>query len=327
MPAILTHDFFGQDAYGEALQTVRLFTPDERDAFLLGNQGPDPLFYLVAAPKRFDAFKKLGNTMHDDEPSQVLLSLRQAVDALDGQDQGVARAYVAGFLCHYLLDSTMHPLVYFWENGLCSAGVEGLDSTDGSIVHAEVERDLDEMVLYHKMHQTVATYRPYERVLCARDRVLDFLGQLYAQAFCLRMTTNPEVAKQVYPTAVRCFRRVQRLFYSPAGGKANVLSLLEKPIVHERYSLCRAMSHRDRAQDTSDFDNREHKPWEDPFTGAASTKSFWDLYHEALERVQVELPRLMADDVSLETAQSITRGLNFSGKPVEKCAQQEETMS
>ena len=59
MPALLAHDFFAQDAYGSALSTVDLYAPDERDAFLLGSQGPDPLFYLLLLPP-LDDFKRLG---------------------------------------------------------------------------------------------------------------------------------------------------------------------------------------------------------------------------------------------------------------------------
>ena len=46
MPAILTHDFFGQDVYAAHSHVIGK-SIDEKDAFLLGNQGPDPLFYLV----------------------------------------------------------------------------------------------------------------------------------------------------------------------------------------------------------------------------------------------------------------------------------------
>lgn len=317
MPAILTHDFFGQDAYGEALECVRLFTPDERDAFLLGNQGPDPLFYLAIVPHGMDEFKHLGNELHHANPSGVLVALRRACDKVPDEDRGVAQAYTAGFLCHYLLDSTVHPFVYYWQNGICEAGVAGLDASDGNLVHAEIERDLDEMVLFTKTGQTVATYRPYEQVLLARDRVLDLLGALYAEAFCLERTDNPQVARNVFPAAVKSFRLVQHLFYSPTSNKARVLGVFEKPILRQRYSLCQAMSHRDRAQDTSDFDNRQHQMWEDPFTHALENDSFWDLYHKALAWVGSELPRFMASDFSEDVAHDITHGLNFSGEPVE----------
>ena len=66
MPAILTHDFFGRDFYA-ANNALIGESPDARDAFLLGNQGPDPLFYLVAAPD-MKAFTSLGSNMHHDRP-------------------------------------------------------------------------------------------------------------------------------------------------------------------------------------------------------------------------------------------------------------------
>lgn len=62
MPAIITHDFFGRDVYDALFQTIG-GSRDEADAFLLGNQGPDPLFYAVA-DLRATAYHKLGNTMH-----------------------------------------------------------------------------------------------------------------------------------------------------------------------------------------------------------------------------------------------------------------------
>ena len=46
MPALITHDFFGRDVY-DRLYTFIGGSRDEADAFLLGNQGPDPLFYPV----------------------------------------------------------------------------------------------------------------------------------------------------------------------------------------------------------------------------------------------------------------------------------------
>ena len=41
MPALITHDFFGQDVYDHIFRNVG-GTRDEAEAFLLGNQGPDP---------------------------------------------------------------------------------------------------------------------------------------------------------------------------------------------------------------------------------------------------------------------------------------------
>ena len=45
MPAIITHDLFAKDIYGTAFESIG-GTRDEAEAFLLGNQGPDPLFFV-----------------------------------------------------------------------------------------------------------------------------------------------------------------------------------------------------------------------------------------------------------------------------------------
>lgn len=317
MPAILTHDFFGRDAYGPAMDFVDLVTPDQRDAFLLGNQGPDPLFYLVIAPRSWDRYKKLGSTMHHDAPSTLLADLRSAVDAATDIERSTVAAYAAGFVCHYLLDSAMHPLVYFWQNGIEEAGIEGLDARDGSVIHAEIERDFDEMVLWNKMHQTVETYRPYERVLRARDEVLGCLGELYANTDFSVMGGSDARQALVFPEAVRCFRVCQRAFWMPGHVRSLAISGAERHVTHGRYSLYQAMAHRARKAETSAFDNHERLGWRNPFTGRVRSDSFWDIYNEALDRVPQVLEAFFAEGFDESAARQITGGLNFSGEPVE----------
>lgn len=317
MPAVLTHDFFGKDAYGPAMETVDLITPDQRDAFILGNQGPDPLFYLQIAPRRWDLYKRLGSTMHHDAPSTLMLCLRRAVDDMPAEEQSVARAYAAGFVCHFLLDSSVHPLVYFWQEGITGAGVDGLDNSDASIVHAEIERDLDEMVLWHKVHQTVETYRPYDHVLAARDQTLDIIGRLYAKTGFSVLADEPRAAADVFPAAVRCFRLTQHAFYLSGAGKAWFFSTAERHILHNRYSLYLAMAHRPRRAETSSFDNREHLGWRNPFTQEVSTDSFWDIYDASLARVRTAVPLFFEEGFDLDAAHELTAGLNFSGEPTD----------
>ena len=154
MPAIITHDFFGRDVYDALFQTIG-GSRDEADAFLLGNQGPDPLFYAVA-DFRATAYHKLGNTMHSRKPAELLAALKDSLGVLDPEEKPLGRAYALGFLCHYALDSTVHPLVYCHEHALCDAGEPGLTRDDGSEVHGVIESELDEMVLFAKRGDTVA---------------------------------------------------------------------------------------------------------------------------------------------------------------------------
>ena len=163
MPAILTHDFFGQDVYAAHSHVIGK-SIDEKDAFLLGNQGPDPLFYLVLSPS-MKQFFGLGSTMHHDAPSKLIAALKESLQVLEEHELPVGRAYALGFLCHYSLDRAMHPLVYCQQYAICDAGIDGLNRSQESEVHAEIEREYDEMVLFSKLGRTIRSYRPFEEAL------------------------------------------------------------------------------------------------------------------------------------------------------------------
>ncbi len=314
MPAILTHDFFGRDAVDTVSAQVNLMSKDAHDAFLLGNQGPDPLFYLVIDP-RISKQSRVGDLMHHARPAKLLLSLRDALSMLTRSERPVGDAYAAGFLCHYLLDSTMHPLVFAKQYEICDAGVEGLDRSDGSIVHAEIERELDEMVLFEKRHETIATYRPYRQVLKATDATLAIIDKLY---FYMNLWTYSRTLElDTYTHAVKSFRTLQRAFWSPTGKLSQTLGFVDRSVRHTRYSLVKAMSHRNRASADSAFANQEHASWVNPFTNAESTESFWDLYEEALSQVFDAQELFFGDGFDGAAAERLTDNLNFSGMPVD----------
>lgn len=313
MPAIMTHDFFGKDVYDECFSLIGM-TADERDAFLLGNQGPDPLFYIIIDPALKD-FRNVGDVMHHDRPTSLICGMRLAFEALDGNDRASGRAYAAGFLCHYLLDAAMHPFVYAQQYGICDAGVAGLDRSAGSYVHAEIERDFDEMVLYRKLHRTVASYRPYREILRLDEPALEAIGRMYS--LVLQSVYGIYAPASLYVKAVHDFRVMQHLFYSGSGQKTQALGFAERLVTRNPYSLDQAMSHRVREEETSDFDNRGHKAWTNPFTKEESTASFWDIFDGAKGTAGSALARYLDDGFSLEDAAEITSGLNFSGQPSE----------
>lgn len=310
MPALITHDFFGRDVY-DRLYTFIGGSRDEAEAFLLGNQGPDPLFYTVLSPQLRE-HNRLGSTMHNKKPSELLAALKNSLSILGSAEQEVGRAYALGFLCHYTLDSTMHPFVFFHEYQVCDAGEPGLSRADGSEVHGVIESELDELVLFEKRTETVATFNPSAEILNASNFVLRIISKMYAY---VALTVYGEIIPAtMFETAVKDFRIAQRLFYSPSGRKRAIIGRVEEPL--RPYSFYRSMSHRPVALTTSQFDNRAHEAWENPFTGEVRTVGFWDLFDEALEKAQDNLFAFDEDTFDLAAAQEITHELDFSGEPV-----------
>lgn len=310
MPAIITHDTFGQDAY-DRLHTAIGTTKDEVEAFLLGNQGPDPMFYSIVDPM-LTSVHHLGNDMHDRLPSELLFEFHRAADELHEADRPIGRAYAMGFLGHYMLDSSMHPLVYYWEHAICDAGVPGLTRADSGEVHAVIEREYDELVLTANRGETVETYNPSIEILRGSHRMLGIVSRMYTEV-ALRVY-GLEIPINAFEESVLCFRMVQHLYYSPSGAKIEVLGSLEQLFRH--YSIYRAMSHRAVLREYSDFDNHEHSEWQNPFTGETSIESFWTIYRGASERYDRALVLFCSDGFGIEEARAITGSINFGGEPV-----------
>lgn len=313
MPAIITHDTFGREVYDSLHQLIGS-SRDEADAFLLGNQGPDPLFYSVVNP-RLSPAHRLGSIMHDQKPAELLSSMQQAVAATPKADRPCARAYLLGFLCHYLLDSTAHPFIYAQQYALCDAGVEGLTRKDGSEVHALIESELDELVLTVRRGATIAQFNPARSILKASAHTLDVISALYVRA--AREVYSLVIPSDTLKASVRAFRSVQALFYSPSGLKHNVIGRVETLV--RPYSFYRAMSHRNRELHDSPFANHKRAAWENPFTGETSHESFFDLFEKAKARAGLSLAAIDAPTFSDDAAHALTRDLNFSGAPT--CAQ------
>jgi hypothetical protein len=196
-----------------------------------------------------------------------------------GVERIILKAYIAGYLGHYSLDSCAHPLIYAQQYAFCRAGVADLDESDGSVVHGQIEADLDAMMLYRNRSQTIRSFKPANQILQIDDRSLATIDALYchlaADAFNLRLPKN------AFSRSLGDMRLTLRLLYSPHGIKRNALGRLERLV--RRHSLVQAMSTPVPTNAVCDFDNRESLPWQNPFTGEMSNCSFVQLYDFALE--------------------------------------------
>lgn len=308
MPAVISHDQFGREVY-DSLHALIGESRDEFNAFLLGNQGPDVFFFGQASPTLVRAWG-IGSAMHKANPVTLLAAYRDAVASMDPCTRNTCRAYVLGMACHYVLDSTMHPFVYAQQNAFCSAGVEGLDERDGHEVHAEIESELDVLVLSTKAGVTIGAFNPSEKILRGSPAMLKQVSLLSQRAARDAMGRN--IPDDAFEKSVNAYRKALSAMHSPFGVKREVLGRMEE--VFRRHSMVRAMSHRNELLFESPFDNRENTAWTDPWTGDARTESFWQLYKEALAKAKDMVARLWT--MSRRDLEDATDGLDFNGTPV-----------
>lgn len=308
MPAIISHDQFGREVYN-ALHTFIGDSREECDAFLLGNQGPDVFFFGQVRPTLVRAVG-VGSAMHRSDPVALLGAYRAAADRMAAGARATGRAYVLGMLCHYLLDSRVHPFVYAQQKAACEAGVDGLDERDGREVHAEIESELDVLVLSRKAGTAVSEFDPARKTLRGSEGTLRDLSLLSADA--VRGALSRSIPDDAFAKSVRAYRAALRAINSPTGVKRELLGRAER--LFRRHSMLHAMSHRSGLLFESPFDNREGAAWTDPGTLEVRTESFWQLYDSALSEAKAAVPRFWT--MSARELGNLADGLDFNGVPV-----------
>ena len=114
MPATYAHYVFGKKVLKKLPESIRQEVRQGEDAFLLGLHGPDLLFYYYPVSK--NRINQQGVAMHQELAAEFFDRGR----SLWRKEQDPAlRAYLYGFLCHFILDSECHPFInQYVEKGL-----------------------------------------------------------------------------------------------------------------------------------------------------------------------------------------------------------------
>ena len=128
MPDIIVHAAFG----AEVLKRTGISV--DRDVYDFGLLGPDPfLFYRVYLPPYVHRVNRYSSVMHRQHTGDYLVEL-----AYRAKDSREVFSYLAGFLCHYALDSNTHPYINRKAKGsfLMHMAIEHkLDRLNGGEVH------------------------------------------------------------------------------------------------------------------------------------------------------------------------------------------------
>ncbi len=305
MPAIICHHIFGEDVVG-GLPAGLIEGEEELLAFLLGNQGPDPLFARFSAlPGTMATCHKLGHAMHDGRVYESLWAFRDGVGYLPMSDERVGRAFVLGLLGHYVLDRTAHPFVFGQQEALKVAMPE-LKDADGEL-HALIESDIDSWLLWEKRRATVLE-RPAHTNLMRTERIDRVGGALFSQV--AYSVFGVGITCEEYAGCTRDYELEYRLLDpagSPGARLGGVLERLARP-----HSLAESMAHRVVRTCECPAANLDCRDWQNPWTGQTSHASFADLFDQALVAYHAFAEAFVRGDA--ERFSGLVDGVNYNGQ-------------
>lgn len=131
MPAIYAHHSFGKKVYKRLPENLKDIARRYPVEYKAGLQGPDFLFFYNPL-KQSNSYYQLGNKIHDGS-AKKFLSYAAKILKITGLDSPEG-AYIMGFICHFMLDSSCH--------GFVDAMVEETGQS-----HTEQETEFDRYML------------------------------------------------------------------------------------------------------------------------------------------------------------------------------------
>ena len=130
MPTTYTHYAYGQDVFNKLPEQIQKSIEPYMDYYNIGVHGPDILFYYHSYHK--NSVNQYGIKVHH-EPAREFFKRAFKVFQVQ-KNKRAACAYLAGFMTHFILDSTCHPYV---RKRIKETGIS----------HTEIETDWDFQVL------------------------------------------------------------------------------------------------------------------------------------------------------------------------------------
>lgn len=240
------------------------------DAFLWGAQGPDFLYYHRLLEPWSKNIREIGGRLHHEKPSRLLSAMR---DYQRNKGNQITEYYLFGFLCHYSLDRTAHPFVY-WD----VKSLRGLYPGRGdSFLHNQVESVLDSILL-RSFTGKLATDFDLKQTAPDHPETMSEIARLYS-AVLERLYGIHGLQKALFQSMSDC-RKICGLLNDRWMVKKPLAEALERLTHHYLFSsTIRGISE----PDEFDYANVLHSEWRWPESQSISRKeSFFDLFEAAV---------------------------------------------
>ncbi|MGF0039805.1 zinc dependent phospholipase C family protein [Peptoniphilaceae bacterium SGI.131] len=199
MASIYTHNRFGlllRDRLNEDLKKLAESYPS---LYLLGQQGPDLFFF---SPKSLKLKPNPGSLIHDQNGE---IFLNNQLDILGASDKNSPEAaYMLGSMCHFILDSHIHPTV----NNLV---------TD-TYSHIDIESELDRYYLLEDGHDP---FKFYLNELIPKDPIFEKVVYKFYQKY-------DNVDRDYVMSGINYFRKIKKWFHAESMFKENFLKFIVK---------------------------------------------------------------------------------------------------
>ena len=277
MPATLTHAKFAMDVYNLLDDTYK--TIDNKDflKYKMFAQSTDPLmFYNIESLHKGKNIRRLQFYFHTNKSQEFFIKLCQIIKDNKLYNDSSIISFLYGFICHYVLDSTIHPFVIY-KTGFFDK--KNKDTYKYNGYHEYMETYLDNIMI-KKMEKNPYSFKihDYSFDLKKFDNNLNMVINE-----CFKSVFNINNMDKIYYKSLKQMRRfLKRYRYDKLGIKLffyKKIDLFSSKKIFRFYTL----SYHTSLDNDDSFLNESRKVWYNPVDPSTkSNESFYDLYNKSI---------------------------------------------
>lgn len=276
MPDIITHYIFGLDTAQNLKHTpLYSYLKEHRDLFLIGLQGPDPIYYHHLRKK--DTKSYIASKMHTEKTGDFLISALCQIKKydLDSKEFCQGLSYLSGFICHYILDSMAHPYIFY----LGGRYLEDIPETRKYMgLHRKVELAIDSILCEERFSIKSSNFKVHKHIL-KNITIPECITSMFDETLFLNYGINN--GGSVFKDAYEDIRTYYKFTYDRFGTKKAFATLVSPLLPSVVMPFAGSFSYFNCVNPTFDYLNRTKRVWLHPVTGNVYTFSFYDILRNA----------------------------------------------
>lgn len=229
---------------------------------------------------------------HNTKTQEFLLHFLSEIKQQKKIEDSTIMAMLYGHICHYFLDTIIHPYIYYIE--------KGTKPVLGQIVsgHLLVESYLSSYILKKRLNKYIMDVPASNYFTLSPKNCNEILNQLYYQIYKVK-----NVARNYQCTLMLilfCEKVLKTTFL-------NNQNLCEKVVSFRRYLDANHLT-------LDEIANENHQTWLHPVTGKAFDKSVLDLYLESIEKATETIEqtnKYLYGDISLDSIKNYFPNISY----------------
>ena len=280
MPATIAHAVFAKDVYDILPEDISKKL-DTNKCKMYGQSIDALKFYKMFSPFSGKRMRKFQEYFHKTQSQEFFINLLQFMKDNRVNDKDTC-SFLVGFICHYALDSTMHPYIIY-KTGIFDKDIP--ETYKYNNVHAFMETFIDNDIV-RRRYKT----NPYKFNLSKYCFDIEHFSDNLNKAidYSFYNTFKIRDMSKVYYKALKHMKCALYVFRKDPYGIKKFFYKLIDTFTSKKCFRFEAISYHYPLEDKHDYLNSNHKLWRNPTTyDMTSNESFVDLYLKSIKLAKV----------------------------------------